>query len=811
MTNIFAEIEREAEQGLAQQALSAVAPGPAMAAPSAAGRNIFAQIEAEEDGGLVHSLKDAAFQAAGPGFNKGLDAILRTPGEIAGLAMDKLGFDGNRVRIGAVPGRDNALDKLSAWLNKGAEQFPPETTAGRYGQSVGQAAGAAALPMAGMLAAAPRVAAAIPATAPSTAAQTVRSMADAIAQAPGAAVAADAVANVGSGIARQGAEDAGYGPTGQAIAAIVGGLAPIGVSATLPTRQLATQRAAAIDADRAAHAELGVRPFGPAFSQGPQASIAKQLTETAYIGAPLKNALDESLTGARDAVRRVADRMGPEVAYDQAGLNLQRGLDRYRGARIAEVEPDALAQLGVQPSHSVPTNRMMSAEALARSNQADAIRVAQGQPPQPINSVTVQRRTGGDLSGAEVAAITRAPSHQTSFAAKGEALYERAWNMIPPMLRADGSVNPNRLAAVNTRQVMGQVQDEIANQIAGQGRITGDLADRLVNARAHFSLQDLRAIRTEVGRALGNFGLGDVRLDRTQLNQIYGALSRDIEVGIRDLANRARIGSQRPPGSPDYVSPDVAERAEAAFHAMRRADQYTRAGMARVDRFMKVLRVDHPEAAARTLVNAGLDAAKGNLQLVRAARSVLRPDEWREFSGLMLREMGKPVASARGTVQEIGFSVTSFLTRWQAMSPQARSLFFGGEHEAAIDSLVRVISRLANVEALANTSRSTTNVINMGGAMSVAGMALSGQIPQAVGILGSGYAASILLSRPAYANWAAGYARARAAALRSPIIADRMMARQMALLKAMAEADPALIPVYQAASAENQSSSQTSH
>jgi hypothetical protein len=64
---------------------------------------------------------------------------------------------------------------------------------------------------------------------------------------------------------------------------------------------LAVQRAREAVEDAGAHARLGVRPFGPAFSSGPMASTARQLAETPLIGAPVRNALEESISNTAAA------------------------------------------------------------------------------------------------------------------------------------------------------------------------------------------------------------------------------------------------------------------------------------------------------------------------------------------------------------------------------------------------------------------------------------------------------------------------------------------------------------------------------
>ena len=591
-------------------------------------------------------------------------------------------------------------------------------------------------------------------------------------------------------------------------------------AATAPptSAMLATARAEHAADDLAAFERQGVRPFGPAFNQGPTASVAKQLSETPIIGAPIKNALDESLTDASLAVQRVADRISPVATHDIAGRTLQQGLDRFRTAGVEGIEPGVLAERGINPTAPVQRADMMSAAAAGRAQQAEPIRQQLGGGQVPTsrgvqvpasgtrNQTLMARRGADDLSDAELTTLIRAPAQDTSFAVRSEALYERAWRAIPNQFRIDASRNPQRLNAVNTRAAMGRADREVASQIAGQGRITGELAERLRNPRSHFGLDDLRGIRTEIGRALGNFGMYDQRLDRSQLRSLYGAVSRDIEVGLQDLANRSYLQTRVSPNRPDYIAPDVARAADRALREFLIADRYFRAGQQRMDSFMRLLNADNPEAAATRLVQAATDRGKGNLGMLQTARAALRPEEWGDISALVLRNLGRPVPSARQTAHEIDFSASSFLTNWERMEPRARELLFGGEHARDIDDVVRISTRLANVEALANTSRSGTNALNLSGLAGAGGAVMAGAdaMLTAGGVAGSGLAMSVLLSRPAWARWAVGYTRARAALARgtTPVNRARIIT-QINQLGRLAAHEPTLLPIYHAIAREN--------
>lgn len=580
---------------------------------------------------------------------------------------------------------------------------------------------------------------------------------------------------------------------------------------------LATQRAAEGVRDAQAFENLDVRKFGPAFNQGPTASVAKQLAETYLVGAPIRNALEETVRDTANAGRRIADAMAPSASVEQTGAALQRGLDRYRTAGIRSLEPGVLENLGVEAVAPVQPRAVMSAEAARRAEQAGQIRAATGETAtattsrgtevpaaRPLEQTVLARRSAEDMSPQELSAIIRAPGAETSFAARQEALFEHAWQQIPAKFKINDARNPDLLRAVNTDQAFRQIAGTEQRAGISGGVVGGRFADMAQRVRTNVTLPTLKAMRTEIGRALSNFGIYDARLDRTQMKQLYAAISRDIEVGVMDMANRARIQSQLGNNRADAVGIEAARRAEGALYALRRADRYTRMGVERMDRFSKVVGTENPQAAAGMLIRSALDGTKGNMGMLRTAMSVLRPEERNEVSALVLRELGKPRPSAGGIVQEVGFSPETALTNWQAMNPAARKLLFGGEHAAAIDDFVRVVSRLANVEKMANRSRSGTNVMNLSGLAAAVVSAVQGNILVPLGLGGLGLGMSVLMSRPAYVRWATAYAQLRAAALRAPLnTSGGRLTAHVQRLGLLAQKDPALLPVYRAIAQEN--------
>lgn len=522
---------------------------------------------------------------------------------------------------------------------------------------------------------------------------------------------------------------------------------------------MAAERAAEASRDAAAFRELGVRPFGPAFSQGPVASVAKQLSETPFIGAPVRNALEEGIVDTRNVMQQIAGRFGNASTADEAGRVVQQGLERYKDARPTEIVE----------------------------------RAATGYAPEQISQ------------------IIAAPARETSLKTKQAALYERAWNFIPEAMRQGRAVAgqprvvgdmPNARAVLeeiqgrNARMLVGGVDGENAARAApiASGGMLGGMVDAMMNPRWRASLQTMRDIRSDFRRLAS--GMSDTEKNTLRLSdveRVQSAVTRDM-IGLleRNQAAYAASGDAR-------TAADMGR----AISSFRRADQFTRLATERMETIEKLFNANNATELYRNISNAALGGTKGDVNKLRVLNRTLQRPEMDEIAAYTLRRLGEPVPSARGIVQEAGFSPSSFMTRLNAMEPEARNLIFGHGHVEALNNLGRVVNRIANVEALANTSRSGTNALNLGAMLTGGGMLASGAWQQALGVAGTGLAASLLFSRPSYVRWATGYANMRARALQVPSQNKVALMTHINRLAEMAKHDPALLPVYRAVASEN--------
>ncbi len=711
----------------------------------------------------------------------------------------------------------------------------PRTKAGRYAREVGGAVGLAALPQAGALRLSQQM---VPKVGPAATAtrQILRDAGQAMAKRPGAATALDLASAGTAGAAAEAARRSEsvpewLRPTAETAAGIVGGMAP-GIAAsftslnrlltpqqrqrigTVTGENIATRRAREAQEDAAALARQDVREFGPAFNQPAARSVGTQLTETPLVGAPLRNNLDETYMDAARASRRIAGDISPEADLETAGAALQRGLDRFRTRSFASLDPEVLRQrsVNIDPNSPLPNAEIGGAQQMRRiaEGRGDVNNVTGGTVQNlrgrdvalpRTRAQTMQRRTRvEDLTDQELNRFIRQPADRTSFASRAEALYEKAYRGVPALMRRDGSRNPNLLPSQNSRQIVRNIIDDEARTgiRAGVQSRYGDMFERLGNARSNITLDDLRAMRTAIGRDLGNFGTYDASLDRTQLKQLYSAISSDIEIGMQDIATRAAQQAVSRARGNTGVTRQTAQRAQQAIRDMRLADRYYRQGIERMDRFLRIVRNQNPQSAAAGMIRAASSGRTGNMRMYRTAMSVLRPEERAQFASLVVREMGQPTPGAGGIVAESGFSPSRFETSYNAMGPAARRVIFSREQEQALEDLFRVARSLSRVEDVANRSRSATNLTNLSLFTGAGGAAALG-VDAALSFgsaAATGFVLSTMMSRPAYTRWMIRYMQLRAAVRRGSDRSIAPMLRHVAGLERRAMDNPALWPVY---------------
>jgi len=554
--------------------------------------------------------------------------------------------------------------------------------------------------------------------------------------------------------------------------------------------------------DIQAFRDLEMEPFSPALGSTGTARAMRTVEEIPVVGGTVKGPKTTAEVQARDAQAKLARDLGAPATEEAAGSLVQRGLERYRGAGVSDIEPGTLRgtpvgpqgpvrPLGIEPYQSVKAAQRLTEGQAENAIAAEPIRTAEGggrvvtargavvPAARPLDQIGLRRTNVEDLTAAERQRIIEAPSQQTSFKTRAEALYENAWQRIPKGLRTNESMNSNQIGWKNMQDTMRQIRGETANQIAGQGTIGGPLAARIMRARTHTNLAELRSIRTEIGRALSNFGNFETSLDRTQLNRLYSAASKDMEAGLTDLSNRAWIRTRST--GPDRIPISQAREADAGLYEFRRADRYFRQGQARMDKFMNVLDAKNPNEAARKIIT-GLKEKTANPGMLREIAGTLRPDELNSFRGHVIGQLGskRPGAVAAESI----FNWNNWATDYNAImsAPGGREFMTKGLDAGVatrLDNLARVVNRMKYYEQTKNFS---------GSAYSAIGLASLSNPMNAVFMLGGGALAGKLFTSKAFLSWNEALMKAQLKVGNTAASNARIMAQYAKRLPALAKA-----------------------
>lgn len=488
-----------------------------------------------------------------------------------------------------------------------------------------------------------------------------------------------------------------------------------GVNALAPRAPVATAAQAYGPAqrivDRQAFLDEGIPEFPPAFTSKGVARTARTIEEAPLVGGTVKvpkNAVEQA---AAKRQGQLAQQVGAAASDEEVGRIAQGGLTRFRGSNLQDLERSRVQALNINPDRppsltagSVPINKPSR---LDTSTMTDAeLKVAS---KAKVDLPGSTRSTLEDLSPQEIDRIAKLPARDTSFPTKAGALYRQAEDAVPALMKSNAAANPGLLATRNAERVVkGLLRQEQAASIKGgvlQGRF-GDLVQRLANPQSNMTLDAMRAARTEIGKALDNYGQFDTGLDRRQLKALYGAMSDDYQSGLVALAARARTISRANPN--DQAALSSANAADKALQRYRVADRYYRQGIERMDRFMGVLGADTMEQASRR-IGQYLRENTQNLGALRSMAGSLRPEEWRAILGNVIEDLGILTPGAREA--ERVFSFERFATDWNKISqnPATVKLFrdaLGDDVVRSMQNMGRIAERMKYYETTKNYSGS---------------------------------------------------------------------------------------------------------
>lgn len=242
----------------------------------------------------------------------------------------------------------------------------------------------------------------------------------------------------------------------------------------------------------------------------------------------------------------------------------------------------------------------------------------------------------------------------------------------------------------------------------------------------------VRELRTRIGQELENANLVD-DVPKAQWKKLWGAMSNDLGEAAKAAGPKAQ-------------------------QSWSRANQYTRAGHARIDAIEHVVgRAGGPEKIFQAAISNNREGAS----TLRAVMQSLDGEGQKTVSATVLRRLGIANPSNQNDLGE-NFSTSTFLTNWNKLSPEAkRTLFdrYGSGFREDMDQVAKVTGNLREGSKVFQNLSGTEPAIAQ--AATVTGFAvslLSGQVGTAAAIasgVGGANLMARLMTNPRFVRWLA--------------------------------------------------------
>lgn len=308
-------------------------------------------------------------------------------------------------------------------------------------------------------------------------------------------------------------------------------------------------------------------------------------------------------------------------------------------------------------------------------------------------------------------------------AEKADALYRKVDELVDPT-----ATRPLAYTDRAAKEILGK-RDLAA---LGDSHAVNQVAEALSRPEG-LTYEGVKQLRTSVGEMLKGGPL-PAGMSQSELKQIYGALSKDLEGTVLVAGGRRAAAMQA------------------------RANKYYNLVSQRRENLARILKTSSDEAAFDRIAAAAGSTSRGDINLLAQARKAMQPTEWNEISSAVLARIGR---DAEGS-----FSPDRFVTGWGKLSDAGKGLLFSGEHRAALNDIAKVSSRFKQLNQYANPS---------GTGQTVAGIAgLGGAWIEPTSLIGSvvtGRVLSGLLAKPSTAKATADFAKAYERASKLPSVA----------------------------------------
>lgn len=310
----------------------------------------------------------------------------------------------------------------------------------------------------------------------------------------------------------------------------------------------------------------------------------------------------------------------------------------------------------------------------------------------------------------------------------------------------DGSVRtPLRSTQAKVADILARRQEQ---RISDPGKASSFVKDAVQDADG-LTYDGIKGLRTRIGEMLDNPGLMPEGTSQSELRQIYGALSDDLQSAVK------------------------AAGGDRALTMFRRANAFNRVASERRKNLERLVGAKNDEGVLERILATASTKGRADAKLLWQARKAVGKDEWDEISGTLLDRLGRDA--------EGNFSPARFLTDYSKISEPGKAVLFSstgrGDISKAIDDIAKVSSRFKSLNQFANPSGTGQQVTGAG----IGAGAIMDPFSTGAMLLG-GNVLSRVLARPATAKSMARWARAYANAAEG---ANKSSLKGLAALEAM--------------------------
>lgn len=288
---------------------------------------------------------------------------------------------------------------------------------------------------------------------------------------------------------------------------------------------------------------------------------------------------------------------------------------------------------------------------------------------------TINSRLGSPRSPDQMGEVLKAGGERyvRRFEAESERLYDAVGRYIPQDTRVPLSFTTEQMAAVKQ---MFDGNPELARTL-GVTRWDSVLSEAAESGGLQWAA--LRRFRSQVGASVGrgsSMQIGDDALG--DLKMLYGALTADMEAGAR------AAGSE-------------------AFDAFEKANAHYRRGQERITALLD--KNATPERAFEAFFNmAKADRTTSDVHRMRVLKQTMEADEWGDVSASIVERMGRARAGQQNADGD-AFSPATFLTNWNSLSKEAKSILLPADAREELNKL----ARLAETARAAGGERNAPN------------------------------------------------------------------------------------------------------